>query len=81
MHPTSNPLTYLRGQKQLNYMLITPGLLPVLRLIGYLPFHTGIFSDHCAIWVDFGPDILFLGEIGSMTDPAMRKLKTSNPMR
>eukprot|EP00957_Ditylum_brightwellii_P074539 5663510-Ditylum_brightwellii.AAC.1 len=40
MHPTSNPLTYLRGQKRLDYMLITPGLLPALRLIGYLPFHT-----------------------------------------
>eukprot|EP00957_Ditylum_brightwellii_P081558 6204451-Ditylum_brightwellii.AAC.1 len=33
MHLTSNPLTYLRGQKQLDYMLITPGLLPVLQLI------------------------------------------------
>eukprot|EP00957_Ditylum_brightwellii_P150385 11451698-Ditylum_brightwellii.AAC.1 len=40
MHPTSNPPTYLRGQKRLDYMFITPGLLPALRPIGYLPFHT-----------------------------------------
>eukprot|EP00957_Ditylum_brightwellii_P081263 6181570-Ditylum_brightwellii.AAC.1 len=81
IHPTSNPPTYLRGQTQLDYMLITPGLLPALQSIVYLPFHTGIFSDHCAIWTDFDPDILFLEEIGSVIEPAMQKLKTSNPTR
>eukprot|EP00957_Ditylum_brightwellii_P098210 7483154-Ditylum_brightwellii.AAC.1 len=53
MHPESHPATYLQGQKRLDYVLITPGLLPALWAIGYLPFHTGHFSDHCALWADF----------------------------
>eukprot|EP00957_Ditylum_brightwellii_P146972 11189409-Ditylum_brightwellii.AAC.1 len=60
-------------------MLITPGLLPMLQAIGYLPFHTGNFSDHSALWADFDPEVLFMGEIGSAVDPAARKLKRSNP--
>eukprot|EP00957_Ditylum_brightwellii_P153409 11676063-Ditylum_brightwellii.AAC.1 len=81
MHPRSHPATYLRGHKRLDCMCITPGLIPALQAIGYLPFHTGIYSDHCALWADFDPEILFLGATCSKIDPAIRKLKTSNPMR
>eukprot|EP00957_Ditylum_brightwellii_P019567 1475750-Ditylum_brightwellii.AAC.1 len=42
VHPKSHPATYLRGSKGLDYMLVTPGLLPAITAIGYLPFHTGI---------------------------------------
>eukprot|EP00957_Ditylum_brightwellii_P143501 10932178-Ditylum_brightwellii.AAC.1 len=61
-------------------MLITPGLIPALQATCYLPFHTGIFSDHCAIWADFNPEILFLGDISSAIDPAAQRLKTSSPI-
>eukprot|EP00957_Ditylum_brightwellii_P143027 10898024-Ditylum_brightwellii.AAC.1 len=81
MHPESHPATYLRGQKRPDYMFITHGLIPALRETDYLPFHTGIYSDHCALWADFNPKVLFLGDISSPVDPAIRKLKTSNPMR
>eukprot|EP00957_Ditylum_brightwellii_P171742 13074405-Ditylum_brightwellii.AAC.1 len=52
LHLESHPVTYLRGNKQLDYVCITPGLIPALRAAGYLPFHTGIFSDHSALFVD-----------------------------
>eukprot|EP00957_Ditylum_brightwellii_P118541 9040192-Ditylum_brightwellii.AAC.1 len=56
MHPGSHLATYLRGRKRLDYMFITHGLIPALREIGYLPFHAGIYSDHCALWADFDPE-------------------------
>eukprot|EP00957_Ditylum_brightwellii_P017611 1326926-Ditylum_brightwellii.AAC.1 len=37
------------------------------------------FSDHSAIWADFGPEILFLGELSSTINQSARKLKSSNP--
>eukprot|EP00957_Ditylum_brightwellii_P178178 13571008-Ditylum_brightwellii.AAC.1 len=49
IHPGSHPATYLRGHKRLDYMCLTPGLIPALGAIGYLPFHTGIYSDDCAL--------------------------------
>eukprot|EP00957_Ditylum_brightwellii_P045000 3413993-Ditylum_brightwellii.AAC.1 len=58
VHPKSHPAIYLRGSKKLDYMLLTPGLLPAIIAIGYLPFHTGILSDHCTLWADFDPEIL-----------------------
>eukprot|EP00957_Ditylum_brightwellii_P051109 3875079-Ditylum_brightwellii.AAC.2 len=81
LHPQSNPATYLRGHKRLDYMLLTPGLTPALRSIGYLPFHTGIFLDHCALYADFDPEILFLGDLSSFINPATRRLKATNPKK
>eukprot|EP00957_Ditylum_brightwellii_P125158 9541496-Ditylum_brightwellii.AAC.1 len=40
LHPDSHPATYLRGNKQLDYVRITQGLLPAVLAAGYLPFHT-----------------------------------------
>eukprot|EP00957_Ditylum_brightwellii_P016020 1207259-Ditylum_brightwellii.AAC.1 len=81
LHPDSHLVTYLRGNKRLDYVCITPGLIPALRAAGCLPFHTGIFSDHSALFVNFDPEILFLGNLFSSIDPAMRKLKSTNPQR
>eukprot|EP00957_Ditylum_brightwellii_P068290 5184684-Ditylum_brightwellii.AAC.2 len=76
MHPESHLATYLRGQKRLDYMIKTPGLIPALQAIGYLPFHTRIVSDHYSLWADFDSEVLLLGDISSTVDPAIRKLKT-----
>eukprot|EP00957_Ditylum_brightwellii_P044324 3362898-Ditylum_brightwellii.AAC.1 len=76
LYPHSNPATYLRG-----YMFLTPRLTPAFCSIGYLPFHTGIFLDHCALYADFDPEILFLGDTSSSIDPATGKLKATNPKR
>eukprot|EP00957_Ditylum_brightwellii_P191749 14597753-Ditylum_brightwellii.AAC.1 len=78
VHPSSHPAIYLQGNKQLDYLLVTPGLLPAIRAIGYLLFHTRIFSDHSAIWADFDPENLFLGELSSTINQSARKLKSSN---
>eukprot|EP00957_Ditylum_brightwellii_P188785 14369899-Ditylum_brightwellii.AAC.1 len=40
LHLDSHLATYLRGNTQLDYVLITPGLLPAVLAAGYLPFHT-----------------------------------------
>ena len=59
-------------------MFISPGILPSLRKVGYLPFHTTIFSDHCALWADFDSSLMFLGEVGTPLDASRRQLKSSN---
>eukprot|EP00957_Ditylum_brightwellii_P026833 2029005-Ditylum_brightwellii.AAC.1 len=81
LHLDSNPATYLRGHKRLDYVFTTLGLFPALRAAGYLLFHTGIFSDHSALFVDFDPESLFHRDLSSLVDPAMRKLKSTNPQR
>eukprot|EP00957_Ditylum_brightwellii_P144611 11016054-Ditylum_brightwellii.AAC.1 len=53
MHLNLHPPTYLRGNKRLDYILITPSLISALTAIKYLPFHTRFFSDHCTLWADF----------------------------
>eukprot|EP00957_Ditylum_brightwellii_P160352 12206557-Ditylum_brightwellii.AAC.2 len=57
--------------QQLDYILITPRLVPALQATGHLPFHTGIFLDHCTMWADFNPEIIFLGILSSSENPTL----------
>jgi hypothetical protein len=42
--------TYARGTKKIDYMLITPELLPLVVKSGMLPFYTGIHTDHWGLY-------------------------------
>eukprot|EP00957_Ditylum_brightwellii_P033250 2519861-Ditylum_brightwellii.AAC.1 len=80
LHPAlTPPATYQRGTECIDYMFISPGLLPALTKAGFLPYHSTMYSDHCALWADFDPSIMFLGEKGTVLDTASRKLISTNP--
>eukprot|EP00957_Ditylum_brightwellii_P076727 5831878-Ditylum_brightwellii.AAC.1 len=72
LHSNLHPATYIQGQKMLDYVFITPGLIPALVAAGYLPFHMGIFLDHRTLFVDFDPEVLFLGDLFSSIEPATK---------
>eukprot|EP00957_Ditylum_brightwellii_P015291 1152067-Ditylum_brightwellii.AAC.1 len=73
-HQSSPPATYKRGTEQLDCIFVTPGLLPAIAGCGFLQYDTGIFSDHCTLWINFLPEMLFLGEINNPTNFTARKL-------
>eukprot|EP00957_Ditylum_brightwellii_P128210 9778363-Ditylum_brightwellii.AAC.1 len=56
------PHTYQRGDKRIDYMFITPALIPALRSTGFLPFNLPFTSDHGATYVDFDEETLFMGK-------------------
>jgi hypothetical protein len=51
LHSTNLPRTYLNGQRRLDYMLVTPGILPFLRRAGHFGIHEAIPSDHVGCWI------------------------------
>ena len=50
---TTIPSTYKRGNRRLDFALITPTVLPAIRKVGYDPFdYRGISSDHRGLYID-----------------------------
>ena len=63
--------TYARGTKKIDYILITPDLLPLVTRSGMLPFYTGIHTDHRGLFIDIDSKALFQGKIAELyTHPA-----------
>eukprot|EP00957_Ditylum_brightwellii_P077549 5893030-Ditylum_brightwellii.AAC.1 len=50
-----------------------PSISNVPKLLA-LPAQADIFLDHCALWIDFVPDVFFLGEINIPTNFSHQKL-------
>ena len=61
LHGANFPRTYLNGQRQLDYMLVTPGILPFLRRVEHFGIHEAIPSDHVGCWIEFDGKQLFNG--------------------
>ena len=55
--------TYVHGSKQLNYIFVDPGRVGTIKDIGDPVMHTGAFSDHVYVYVDFKETKLFQGLI------------------
>ena len=47
------------SNKRIDFMLVTPGVLPAIIRVGKRPYSEGITSDHRALYLDFGADTLF----------------------
>eukprot|EP00957_Ditylum_brightwellii_P074829 5686940-Ditylum_brightwellii.AAC.1 len=47
------PHTYQRGYSQIDYIFITPALIPALYSTGYLPFNILFISNHSAAYATF----------------------------
>ena len=60
-HGAHLPHTCLRGRRRLDYMLVTPALLPYLRRSGHFGIQDAIPSDHVGCWIEFDGTALFRG--------------------
>jgi hypothetical protein len=47
-----SPQTYMSGTKQLDYILIDPGLIPAVESIGYLGTHKSSNTNHVYTFMD-----------------------------
>eukprot|EP00957_Ditylum_brightwellii_P034958 2649446-Ditylum_brightwellii.AAC.1 len=63
----------------LDYISITPALIPALKAVGFLPFNVPFLTDHGMIFADFDKENLFLGDMDNPLDTAQRNLVANNP--
>ena len=73
---TLTKATYARGTKKIDYMLITPELLPLVKRCGMLPFYTGIHTDHRGLFIDIDAKALFNGKIADLSSQPTKILSS-----
>lgn len=73
------PITYQRGSKRLDYVLLSSSLLPSIQAAGYDPFGYRLPSDHRGMYIDFSTDSLFHHITPQITSSAKREFRTSSP--
>jgi hypothetical protein len=79
-HPSLEPpATHCNGSTQIEYVFISPELLPSITATSILEFHTGYTSDHRALIVDFDPKRLFGSATANIEKHTRRKLTSTNP--
>ena len=67
--------TCARGTKKIDYMLITPELLPLIQRRGMLPFYAGIHTDHRGLFIDI--DTKYQKEAKKYREEADKETTTS----
>ena len=75
----TQPATYQRGTKRLDYILISPRLLPAVIAAGYDPFGYRLPSDHRGMYLDFSTEALFQHDHPDMAPVAQRDFTTKSP--
>ena len=73
--------TFETSGRQLDYVLVTPGILPAILRGGYRPYTEGITSDHKSLFIDFEAGILFGDNTGDIDISRTRNLNTKYPTR
>ena len=58
-HGDDTPKTYLRGQHRIDYMFVSPDLLPCLHRSGHIVILDGLSLDHVSCWIEFDGTQLF----------------------
>jgi endonuclease/exonuclease/phosphatase family metal-dependent hydrolase/vacuolar-type H+-ATPase subunit H len=76
---TNSPITYQRGSKRLDYILISPNLLPMVQAAGYDPFGYRLPSDHRGMYIDLSTHELFDQELPQIQAAHKRDFRTSTP--
>ena len=76
---TPPPPTHQRGSAKIDFMLISPRLVPALRAAAILALHDGYLSDHRALVVEFDAHTMFQGETSPVLAPCARPLTSTNP--
>jgi hypothetical protein len=79
-HPTSTaPATHCNGSVQIDFVFVSPDLLPSIKATSILALHQGYTSDHRALIVDFDPKISFGSNMSEIEKQTRRKLISTNP--
>ena len=73
------PATYQRGSSRLDYILMSPSLLPHVKAAGYDPFGYRIPSDHRGMYVDFDTESLLQQDLFPLAATEKREFKTTSP--
>jgi hypothetical protein len=71
--------TYVRGNRRLDYVFITEGVIPYVRACGIEPFFATIHSDRRGLFVDIDNAGLLGGEMAHLLPPALRGISGSCP--
>jgi hypothetical protein len=66
------PSTYVRGQKRLDYVFATAGILSFVHSCGIKPFFSTIHSNHRGLFLDIDLIGLLGGEMASLLPPVLR---------
>jgi len=73
------PASHIRGSKRIDFLLVTPRLLPAVLNSGSMAFHSLFHSDHCAYYLDFEALLLFVDPAYGTEPPSYRRLQLSDP--
>jgi len=73
------PASHIRGSQRIDFILVTPGILPAVTCSGSLGFQSLFHSDHRAYYVDFDAVQLFSDPAYEIASPCHRKLQLSDP--
>lgn len=79
-HSAPAPATYNRGNKRLDYILISQSLTQAVLRSGILPFYSLFLSDHRPCYIDIDADQLF-NDIAPIAPLTYRGLQTADPRK
>ena len=72
--------TFKGGPNRLDYILLSPALVPYIRAAGYEPYdYRGVFSDHRAMFLDFASDLLFGDQPIPLVSGSQREFRANDP--
>ena len=70
--------TYARGSKRLDYIFISPQLLPTVQKSGYLVLHDGIISYHRMCYMDVDMVTILGGNVNQILHPYQQVFKCND---
>ena len=75
----TNPSTWQRGNKRLDYALASPGILPLIKAAGYEPYSYRITSDHRGFFIDLDTKALFGNKPSKIAPITHRDFESHTP--
>ena len=77
-HGPDDLATHIRGQRRIDFILVSPSILPFITACGILPFFT-VPSDHRPLFLDVDLHSLLQSTPASLSSHLPRGVQTSNP--
>jgi hypothetical protein len=72
---SQQPNTHIRGSKQIDVVLATPGISRCILAIGLLDYNTVFYSDHRAFFFDIDSDGFFGTSVEALAAQRFRNLQ------
>ena len=73
------PATYQRGTTRIDYVLMSPELVPLVQAAGYEPFGYRIPSDHRGMFIDLDTEQLFHHTMNTTPTAGLRDFTSTAP--